>query len=150
MRFLSKHGAIDAVELFLSQFDLGRRVRQPLTRYREETVPVIHLDFAVVIRLATAAARFVGLQEQLDAESGRADLRVGVKLLQDVDGPTAELTTIRIDTVIQVDAAVRIVWGEYETNAGQGGIALTGVTRLLKRIPTSAGPWNHPGHRSED
>lgn len=128
----AEHRDVERVDLVLARLH-GRGHRfAPRTRDGEEPTSVVHLDLAVFVSLAATFAGLVRKDEDLHTGARRADLGVAVQAVDDPLGPRLGLAAGRVDALIEVDPAVRIVRREDIAHAGEYIVGLGGGDRLVE------------------
>ena len=87
---LAKDHAIDAVQLLLPHLHVRRHICEPHPRDGEEATSIVDFYFTTAIGSAATAARLVGLEQDLDARSRRADLGVTGQSIDDLPSPVLD------------------------------------------------------------
>src|SRR5215216_2517628 len=96
----------------------------------EVPAPVVCLEAS----LAVLPLRQCGSHEDMNAFPGRANLRVGVELLDDRPGPRLYISGHWIDTTIEIYATEVVLRSEHETYPTVA-LFLTGSHSLLVACP---------------
>ena len=94
---VAEDGSVDVLELGSCRCSMAGEVVPVAVPSREEPIAIVDLDFAVVVGLATSAARLAGLEKHLDSGARWADLRVAVESLDDVGSPSLNLPALHIE-----------------------------------------------------